>query len=136
MIILSQDFVANLLRIEFGERNVILQRDEYMDMGKKLAVTPDIELVSNNTIAAIADTKYKEIDADDNPLSGHAMHMYSYSSITKAKKCMLIYAGINDIEKKEYPLIEGITLYILQFNLACGSKQEFDMSCSKFTKGI
>jgi 5-methylcytosine-specific restriction enzyme subunit McrC len=136
MNILFQDFVANLLRTEFGEGNIILQRDEYMDIAKKLAVTPDIEIVSNNKIAAIADTKYKEINADDNPLSGHTMQMYSYSSITKAKKCILIYAGTSDTEKKEYPLIGGITLYIIHFNLACGSKREFDTNCSNFTNQI
>ena len=74
---------AILLRIEFGEGNVILQRDEYMDISKKLAVTPDIEIVSNNKIVTIANTKYKEIDADENPLSRHTMQMYSYSSLRK-----------------------------------------------------
>jgi hypothetical protein len=49
---------------------------------------------------------------------------------------VLIYAGTNDSEKKEYPLIEGITLYVLHFNLACGSKQEFDLNCSNFTNQI
>ena len=38
-------------------------------LGKSLQVTPDIEILSNNRIAAIADTKYKEIDADDHPPS-------------------------------------------------------------------
>jgi 5-methylcytosine-specific restriction enzyme subunit McrC len=136
MDILFQEFVANLLRIEFGEGDIILQRDEYMDISKKLRVTPDIEILSNNRIAAIADTKYKEIDADDHPPSEHIMQMYSYSGSTKSKKCVLIYAGTNDVEKKEYPLIEGITLSVLHFNLACGSKQEFDLNCSNFTNQI
>jgi 5-methylcytosine-specific restriction enzyme subunit McrC len=136
MDILFQDFVANLLRIEFGEENVILQRDEYMDIRKKLTVTPDIEILSNNRIAAIADTKYKEIGVDAHPPSQHIMQMYSYSSITEAKKCILVYAGVMNVDKRAYPLFGGITLYTLHFNLVCGSKQEFDLNCSNFTDQI
>jgi hypothetical protein len=62
--------------------------------------------IADNRIAAIADKRYKEIDVDDHPPSEHTMQMHSYSSITEAKKCILIYTASKNLDKRDYPSLE------------------------------
>jgi hypothetical protein len=84
-----------------------------------------------------ADTKYKEMEYNARPPHEHTMQVHSYSRVTKAKKCILIYPSMRNIEKKEYPLLPfDIRLFVLHFNLACHSKQEFDQNCSNFTNQV
>jgi 5-methylcytosine-specific restriction endonuclease McrBC regulatory subunit McrC len=82
------------------------------------------------------DTKYKEIGENENPPSEHVMQMFSYSSSTKAKKCVLIYADTKSIEGNKYSLMGDISLHILHFNLTCQSKKELDLNCSNFVNQI
>jgi len=131
---LFQKFVANLLAIKFGEEKVFLQKTEYIDIGRKLRVTPDIQILSNNKVVAILDTKYKEI-GNSYPPSEHSVQVHSYS-VSRTNKCVLIYASTKSIGKMEYPLTGGINLFTLHFNLVSSSKEEFDQNCCNFIKEV
>jgi 5-methylcytosine-specific restriction endonuclease McrBC regulatory subunit McrC len=124
---LFQDFVANMLKMKFGDQNVALQKTEYFDTNRQLKGKSDIELTYDKS-SVILDTKYKHI-GNANPPFEHVMQVHSYSIITNARPCILINAASENITMKKYDLKDNICLFTLHFNLACSSKMEFDENC-------
>jgi hypothetical protein len=80
----------------------------------------------------LMDTKYQQFSGEAEV--SHLEQLSLYSNTTHVKDCALVYVGKS--HTAPYRLEEGITIYIVPFDLEAENEGDFEHNCTKFITEI
>lgn len=130
---LFEEFVGNLLTKRLNGYEVELQRTEHPEKNsKRLVIRLDIMINYDGIPLFLMDTKYQQFSGEAEV--SHLEQLSLYSNTTHVKDCALVYVGKS--HTAPYRLEEGITIYIVPFDLEAENEGDFEHNCTKFITEI
>lgn len=130
---LFEEFVGNLLTKKLDSYEVELQRTEHPEKNsKRLVIRLDIMINYNGVPIFLIDTKYQQFLGEAEV--SHLEQLSLYSNTTHVKDCALAYVGKS--QTAPYRLEEGITIYVVPFDLEAENEEDFEYQCIKFVTEV